>query len=87
MSIVHHVITNPSAEKIKELNIEGPYFLHCVYNTSVNDDTGITTFQADSQTFYYFTNKIRKTLVYTTEMLPTNYENINTIFITEILKL
>ena len=45
MIITHHVITNPSAEKINELNIQGPYFIYSVYNTTVNDDLGITTFQ------------------------------------------
>ena len=87
MIITHHVITNPSTEKINELNIQGPYFIYSVYNTTVNDDLGITTFQSDNQSFYYFTNKIRKSLVYTPEMLPTNYENINTVFITEIMRL
>ena len=87
MIITHHVITNPSAEKINELNIQGLYFIYSVYNTTVNDDLGITTFQSDNQSFYYFTNKIRKSLVYTPEMLPTNYDNINTVFITEIMRL
>lgn len=87
MIIAHHVITNPSAEKINELNIQGPYFIYSVYNNTINDELGISTFKVDNQSFYYFTNKINKNLVYTPDMLPTNYENINTIFVTEILKL
>lgn len=86
-AITHHIITNPTAEKINQLNIAGPYFIYAIYNTQVNDDLGITQFTAGNQTFYYFTNRIRKTLVYDSVMIPTNFENINTIFITEIMKL
>ena len=84
---VHHVITNPNIDKITELNIIGPYFINSIYNTQVNDDNGITQFTFDNQNYYYFTNRIRKTLIYDPSMLPTNFDNINTLFITEIMKL
>ena len=84
---VHHIITKPSIDKITELNIIGPYFINSVYNTQVNDDNGITQFTFENQNYYYFTNRIRKTLIYDPSMLPTNFDNINTLFITEIMKL
>ena len=87
MSIVHHVLTNPTTEKINDLNIQGPYFIYSVYNSPVNDDLGITTFNSGSQTYYYFTNRIRKTVIYMPEQIPTNFDNINTIFITEIMRM
>ena len=84
---VHHIITKPSIEKITKLNIIGPYFINSVYNTQVNDDNGITQFTFENQNYYYFTNRIRKALIYDPSMLPTNFDNINTLFITEIMRL
>lgn len=85
----HYIIKNPTTEKLIDLiNNEGinniPLFIYTVHTTETTPSNDLYEFVYNDQSFYFFGNNIRKTLVYNIDMLP-NLVNTHTLFITNLL--
>jgi len=88
--IIHRIVSNPDNDKMLEalqLENNAPLILYCVYNTIVNDSTGTIEFKYNNSSIYFYENHVKKMMCYNEAMLPTNYENIKNIFITNLLKI
>lgn len=85
----HFILKNPTTEKLTELiEREGinnhPLFLYTIHTTEVTPSNDLYEFINNEQSFYFFGNNVRKTLVYNLDMLP-SLINTHTIFITDLL--
>ena len=89
---VHYIIKKPTREKLidlinREMINNQPLFIYTIHNDNSNiPSSELFEFVNNGESYYFFANNIKKTLIYNIDMIPTiPLENSSAIFITNLL--
>lgn len=85
----HFMLKNPTQESLVELINDKqinnhPLFIYTIHTTEVSPSSELYEIVYKDQSYYFFANNIRKSLVYNIDMIP-SLINTHTLFITDLL--